>query len=138
VRNLYRYSKVADSDNDDESSDDDEEDDDDGESSSDDDEPIGSLMKKKPAAKKSPGAKAKKVVDADEPWKAKKGAKKMWTTLEHSGVVFPPAYDPHGVPLVYDGEDVKLLPHEEEVCTFFAVGLALSTALFCSQNTSSR
>ena len=53
--------------------------------------------------------------------KAKKGAKKMWSTLEHCGVVFPPAYEPHGIPLVYDGQDVKLLPHEEEVCTFFAV-----------------
>ncbi len=38
-----------------------------------------------------------------------KGDKK-WDTLEHHGVVFPPEYEPHGVPLVYDGEEVQLTP----------------------------
>ena len=51
----------------------------------------------------------------------KKGAVIMWKTLEHNGVVFPPPYEPHGVPLTYDGQDVKLLPHEEEIAGFFAV-----------------
>ena len=95
------------------SSDDDDSDDDD---SSSDDEPIGALVKQRGGG----GAKRKNKGD-DEPWKAKKGAKVMWKTLEHAGVVFPPPYEPHGVPLVYEGQDVKLLPHEEEVATFFAV-----------------
>ena len=96
----------------------------DNDSDSDDDEPIGSLMKKSGGTKaRTPKSQTtpKKDGNSDEPWKAKKGAKKLWTTLEHNGVVFPPPYEPHGVPLVYDGEDVHLLPHEEEVASFFAV-----------------
>mmetsp|Transcript_16304 Transcript_16304/g.39841 ORF Transcript_16304/g.39841 Transcript_16304/m.39841 type:complete len:680 (-) Transcript_16304:658-2697(-) len=98
--------------------------------SDDDDEPIGSLVKKG-GGHKSRTAKDKDDDDDDEtgggdddddePWKAKKGAKKMWSTLQHNGVVFPPLYECHGVPLVYDGEDLKLLPHEEEVASMFAV-----------------
>jgi DNA topoisomerase-1 len=36
------------------------------------------------------------------------------------GVLFPPAYEPHGVPLVYDGKDLILTSHEEEVASMFA------------------
>ncbi|KAJ1921364.1 DNA topoisomerase 1 [Mycoemilia scoparia] len=43
-----------------------------------------------------------------------------WTTLEHSGVLFPPSYQPHGIPLIYDGKRIKLEPDAEEVATFFA------------------
>jgi len=32
-----------------------------------------------------------------------------WLTLEHNGVQFPPPYEPHGVPLVYDGTQLLLL-----------------------------
>lgn len=39
----------------------------------------------------------------------------MWDTLEHCGVTFPPPYVPHGVKLLYDGEEVDLSPEEEEV-----------------------
>lgn len=35
-----------------------------------------------------------------------------WATLEHHGVVFPPEYEPHGVPLMYDGEEVQLKPEQ--------------------------
>ena len=35
-----------------------------------------------------------------------------WTTMEHSGVLFPPEYEPHGVPLGYGGEKVFLTPEE--------------------------
>lgn len=44
-----------------------------------------------------------------------------WTTLEHSGVVFPPAYVPlpKNVRLIYDGTPVVLHPEAEEVATFF-------------------
>jgi DNA topoisomerase-1 len=41
-------------------------------------------------------------------------AKKVWDTLEHCGVTFPPAYEPHGVKLIYDGEPMALSPEEEE------------------------
>jgi len=43
-----------------------------------------------------------------------------WTTLEHNGVLFPPAYVPHGLPLIYDGKPIVLPPAAEEVATFFA------------------
>jgi len=88
-----------------------------------DDKPIGSLADISDRKSTTAGGSAKKKTKrADhEPWRAKRGAKQMWSTLEHNGVVFPPPYQAHGIPLVYDGHDVKLLPHEEEVATFFAV-----------------
>ena len=44
-----------------------------------------------------------------------------WTTLEHNGVMFPPEYEPHGIPITYDGAPFALKPDEEEVATMFAV-----------------
>ena len=38
-----------------------------------------------------------------------------WETLEHSGVLFPPEYAPHGVKMLYDGKPVDLTPEQEEV-----------------------
>ncbi len=46
-----------------------------------------------------------------------------WTTLVHHGLLFPPAYEPHGVPLVYRGEPLQLEPRGEEVATFYAAKL---------------
>ena len=88
-----------------------------------DDKPIGSLIDISDRKSTTAGGSAKKKTKRadNEPWRAKRGAKQMWSTLEHNGVVFPPPYQAHGIPLVYDGHDVKLLPHEEEVATFFAV-----------------
>ena len=43
-----------------------------------------------------------------------------WQTLEHNGVLFPPAYVPHGLPLIYDGKAIVLPPTAEEVATFYA------------------
>ena len=43
-----------------------------------------------------------------------------WHTLKHNGVWFPPEYVPHGLPLIYAGEKIKLEPAAEEVATFFA------------------
>ena len=40
-----------------------------------------------------------------------------WDTLEHSGVLFPPEYTPHGVRMLYDGKPVELTREQEEVCT---------------------
>lgn len=43
-----------------------------------------------------------------------------WTTLEWNGVLFPPAYEPHGVKLYYDGEPVELTSEQEEAATYYA------------------
>jgi DNA topoisomerase I len=48
-----------------------------------------------------------------------------WTTLEHSGVVFPPAYEPlpKNVKLLYDGKPVSLHMDSEEVAGFYGTML---------------
>lgn len=46
---------------------------------------------------------------------------KRWDTLQHNGVMFPPEYEPHGIPIIYNGEEFKMTPEEEEVATMFAV-----------------
>lgn len=44
----------------------------------------------------------------------------MWRKLEHPGVLFPPPYVRHGVPLLYDGQEVELTDEQEEICSFYA------------------
>ena len=44
-----------------------------------------------------------------------------WTSLQHSGVLFPPDYEPHGVKMLYDKEPVDLTPEQEEVRPVLAV-----------------
>ncbi|KAJ3191267.1 DNA topoisomerase 1, partial [Irineochytrium annulatum] len=46
-----------------------------------------------------------------------------WTTLEHKGPLFPPPYEPHGVKMKYNGQEVTLGPEAEEVASFFAACL---------------
>ena len=43
------------------------------------------------------------------------GEGQKWTTLEHSGVIFPPPYKPHGVKMLYNGKSIYLTLEEEEV-----------------------
>ncbi|KAF9029059.1 hypothetical protein BDZ89DRAFT_1112826 [Hymenopellis radicata] len=45
-----------------------------------------------------------------------------WNTLEHSGVLFPPPYEPlpSSVKMKYNGKDVDLSPAAEEVAGFYA------------------
>ncbi|KAJ7703153.1 DNA topoisomerase I [Mycena rosella] len=45
-----------------------------------------------------------------------------WTTLEHSGVIFPPPYEPlpAHIKMKYDGKELDLPPASEEVATFYA------------------
>ncbi len=49
-----------------------------------------------------------------------------WETLEHSGVLFPPEYTPHGVKMLYDGEPVNLTLEQEEVGSMFWLLLHMS------------
>ena len=53
---------------------------------------------------------------------------KQWESLEHNGAHFATEYQPHGVKLKYDGEDVHLTPQQEEIATFYA---SVSTCSFC-------
>lgn len=46
--------------------------------------------------------------------------KLLWKTLLHNGVVFPPRYLPHRVPMQYDGKPVRLGPCAEEVASMYA------------------
>lgn len=48
------------------------------------------------------------------------GSKKKWTTLEHNGVLFPPEYTKHNVPVIYDGVDIILDKDAEEAATLYA------------------
>ncbi|TPX08931.1 uncharacterized protein E0L32_009635 [Thyridium curvatum] len=107
---------------------------------SDSDEPISKKAKPAPKGKATPtpkkGAKAaaKKEESADPGdeeeeeeeyrwWDApkKEDDSIKWNTLEHSGVLFPPPYEPlpKHVRLHYDGKPVHLHPEAEEVAVFF-------------------
>ncbi|KAJ2550316.1 DNA topoisomerase 1 [Coemansia sp. RSA 1933] len=92
------------------------------------------LIDRKPLikAESSVGAGSTNSSEADEDdddeehkwWLESKGDDgPKWQTLEHSGVLFPPEYVPHGVPLVYRGKSIRLPPAAEEVATFFAAVL---------------
>lgn len=52
-------------------------------------------------------------VDEDE-------SENKWKSLEHNGVVFAPPYEPHGIPLKYKGQELKLSREQEEIATFWA------------------
>jgi len=45
---------------------------------------------------------------------------KMWTSLEHNGVIFPPVHEPHGVKILYKNSPISLNPEQEELATFWA------------------
>lgn len=46
-----------------------------------------------------------------------------WRSLRHNGVFFTPEYEPHGLPILYDGNAIELEPKAEEVATFYAAKL---------------
>jgi len=48
------------------------------------------------------------------------GAKKKWTTLEHNGVLFPPEYEKHNTPVIYQGQEIILDKDAEEMATLYA------------------
>ncbi len=68
---------------------------------------------KKPRKSAPPAAKSSRAKAAD--------GEKRWTKLHHSGVLFPPEYEVHGVKMLYEGKPVDLTPEQEEVATMFAV-----------------
>lgn len=48
------------------------------------------------------------------------GSKKKWTTLEHNGLLFPPAYVKHNIPVIYQGTKIVLDEPAEEAATIYA------------------
>lgn len=48
------------------------------------------------------------------------GAETKWKTLEHNGVLFPPEYVKHNIPIVYLGEAIVLNEKAEEMATLYA------------------
>lgn len=46
--------------------------------------------------------------------------KPQWTVLRHNGPMFPPPYEPHGIPLILNGVKIKLTPDVEEYATIFS------------------
>lgn len=102
-----------------------------------DDKPSIKKVKTEAATPKKPRGKVKaESEDADEKdeeeeeyrwWEdpTKGDGSKKWTTLEHNGVVFPPAYEvlPKNVKMKYDGVPVTLQPEAEEVASFFGTML---------------
>lgn len=83
----------------------------------------------KPSASKK--KKVKDEAEEDEEkyrwWEAQQenDGEEKWQTLEHSGVIFPPPYEPlpPHVKMQYKGKEVNLPPESEEVAGFYAAML---------------
>ena len=50
----------------------------------------------------------------------KKNNDAKWTTFKHNGVMFPEPYEPHKIPLLYNGKRINLDPESEEYATIYA------------------
>ena len=48
------------------------------------------------------------------------GGKPQWTVLQHNGPMFPPAYIPHKLPVIINGNEVILPEQAEEYATMYA------------------
>lgn len=104
--------------------------------------PIGQRINKAASASKSTPMKKVTRVDSSKLKKVNKKSKKImkkskfsksskelpnsgdgqkWTTLVHSGVIFPPPYQPHRVKMLYNGKPVDLTPEQEEVRFIFPI-----------------
>src|SRR6516164_430907 len=46
--------------------------------------------------------------------------KQKWKTLVHNGVLFPPEYKKHNIPVLYKGDEVTLDILPEEYATLYA------------------
>jgi DNA topoisomerase-1 len=59
----------------------------------------------------------------DEKCKITVGDNQKWSTLVHNGPYFThimEPYEPHGVPIIYNGEENELTPKEERIANFYA------------------
>jgi DNA topoisomerase-1 len=50
----------------------------------------------------------------------KKNNEAKWETFKHNGVMFPEPYEPHKIPLLYNGKRINLDPESEEYATIYA------------------
>lgn len=50
----------------------------------------------------------------------KKNNDAKWETFSHNGVMFPEPYEPHKIPLLYNGKRINLDPESEEYATIYA------------------
>lgn len=64
----------------------------------------------------------------EDPSFLEEGNEIKWTSLQHNGVLFPPEYIPHGIPLVYAGEEIVLPAEAEEVAGFLTALLETEDA----------
>lgn len=71
--------------------------------------------RKKEAAERERPSKRKRSESAGKD----EGKDVKWTTLSHSGVLFPSEYSAHGVKMNYDGKPVDLTSEQEEVGSSF-------------------
>ncbi|XP_021764527.1 DNA topoisomerase 1 beta-like [Chenopodium quinoa] len=90
--------------------------------------PVKKITKVNSSKLKKVNKKSKKIMKKSSYSKSSKelpnsGDGQKWTTLVHSGVIFPPPYQPHGVKMLYNGKPVDLTPEQEEVATMYAVML---------------
>ncbi|KAL2944940.1 DNA topoisomerase 1 beta [Bienertia sinuspersici] len=90
--------------------------------------PVKKNVKVDSSKLKKVNKKSKKIMKKSKYSKSSKelpnsGDGQKWTTLVHNGVIFPPAYQPHGVKILYNGKPVDLTPEQEEVATMYAVML---------------
>lgn len=46
--------------------------------------------------------------------------KPQWTIFRHNGPMFPPEYEPHLIPVIFNGEKITLPPLAEEYATLYA------------------
>jgi len=50
----------------------------------------------------------------------KKNNEAKWESFSHNGVMFPEPYEPHKIPLLYNGKRINLDPESEEYATIYA------------------
>jgi DNA topoisomerase-1 len=62
---------------------------------------------------------------ANKWWNRPPLGNKKWEQLKHNGVLFPPPYEPHEIPILYDGEEIKMTPECEEIASFYSIMIDL-------------
>lgn len=79
---------------------------------------LGGAVPKKTTTKDKNNTKVQRVVSSVT---AESPEDPVWRALLHNGVVFPPGYIPHSIPMKYDGKTIELGPRAEELASMFAV-----------------